>query len=394
MSIHKYNKYAPVDFLKDDDFIRWQLFHSEEDSLFWINLIHEYPNIKPCIEEAIAQYKNNIRLNDFRLTPAEISDNLTSLKSLINKNKKRKSKYVLLQRAIAVACIITIAILIPFLLYNKESVQDITSFVETLPEPDLNSSDTKLILSDKSIIDLRNEESSIQYDEETVKIDDDLIRKENSNSYNQLITPYGKRAIITFSDGTKAWVNAGTKLVYPTEFSKGKREIYVDGEIYIEVSKDIKRPFVVKTKDIDIKVLGTKFNVSAYQSDKERTVVLVSGSVSISSKTQSRSVLLEPDQMYFNIEDSYTIKNVDASIYTLWTKGLYQFESEKLRNILNRLERYYGVRIECDDSIVELRCSGKLDLKDNLNKLLTELTGALPIVYKQKSDRNYVINIK
>jgi ferric-dicitrate binding protein FerR (iron transport regulator) len=255
----------------------------------------------------------------------------------------------------------------------------------------LYSSDTRLILSEKNTVVLNNKESSVQYGEETIKAGENLILKEKTSPYNQLITPYGKRSTVTFSDGTKAWVNAGSKLTYPAEFGKEKREIYVDGEIYIEVSEDKKRPFVIKTKQMDINVLGTKFNVSAYEADNVNSVVLLSGSVSISPNTHNKDIVLKPNQMYTDLEGSYSVENVDASIHILWTQGLYRFESEKLGNIVTRLERYYGIRIVCDAAISEMKCSGKLDMKDDLNKLLAELSHALPIQYRQNIDGSYTI---
>ena len=168
----------------------------------------------------------------------------------------------------------------------------------------------------------------------------------------------------------------------------------MDGEIYIEVSEDKKRPFVIKTRQMDIEVLGTKFNVLAYEADKTNSVVLLSGSVSISSNAGTKPVILKPDQMYADTEGTQIVENVDAGIYILWTQGLYQFESEQLGNIVTRLERYYGIRIECDPAIAALKCSGKLDLKDDMNKLLEELSQALAITYRKNSDESYKINAK
>ena len=135
-------------------------------------------------------------------------------------------------------------------------------------------------------------------------------------------------------------MNAGSKLAYPTEFGKAIREIYVDGEIYIEVAEDEKRPFVIKTEQMDIQVLGTKFNVSAYKADMIKSVVLLSGSVSISSDINRKEIILNPNQMYSALENTCSVESVDANVYILWTQGLYQFESEELGNILTRLERY------------------------------------------------------
>lgn len=397
MQIEKYKYYTVVDFLKDRDFLKWQLFNSEEDRLFWNSVVKEYPVLESTIKEAIVLYKDNIRLNDFRMSRSEISGSLASLQTQINKKKKRNSRRIVLSIS-AVAASIAIFIISLHFIFNKENhVQDIATFAQTLPDNNnLYSSDTKLILSENNTVTLNNTESSIEYEGDAIKADNNLILKEESSLYNQLITPYGKRSSITFSDGTKAWVNAGSRLIYPAEFSKEKREIYVDGEIYIEVSEDKKRPFVIKTKQMDISVLGTKFNVSAYEDDKIKNVVLLSGSVSISSNTHNKDkeIILTPNQMYSDLENSYSVENVDASVYILWAQGLYQFESEELGNIITRLERYYGIKIECDTAIAGLKCSGKLDLKDDLNKLLTELSRALPIKYRQNANGSYTINIK
>lgn len=397
MQIEKYKYYSAVDFLKDRDFLKWQLFNSEEDRLFWNSVVKEYPVLESTIKEAIVLYKDNIRLNDFRMSRSEISGSLASLQTQINKKKKRNSRRIVLSIS-AVAASIAIFIISLHFIFNKENhVQDIATFAQTLPDNNnLYSSDTKLILSENNTVTLNNTESSIEYEGDAIKADNNLILKEESSLYNQLITPYGKRSSITFSDGTKAWVNAGSRLIYPAEFSKEKREIYVDGEIYIEVSEDKKRPFVVKIKQMDISVLGTKFNVSAYEDDKIKNVVLLSGSVSISSNTHNKDkeIILTPNQMYSDLENSYSVENVDASVYILWTQGLYQFESEELGNIITRLERYYGIKIECDAAIAELKCSGKLDLKDDLNKLLADLSRALPVKYRQNANGSYTINIK
>jgi len=393
MQADKYKNYTVTDFLKDKDFIRWQIFHGEEDALLWKNVVEKYPFLTLPIEEAVTLFKDNIRFNDFSMSDPEISECIVSLQNQIRHKKKRRNSKRIVLSISAIAASVAIIISLPLLFNKNNNVQDISTFAQALPDNnDFYSSDTKLIVSENNTVVLNNNESSIQYKEDGIKADDNLILKEESAPYNQLITPYGKRSVITFSDGTKAWVNAGSRLVYPAEFNKGKREIYVDGEIYIEVSEDKKRPFVIKTSQMDIEVLGTKFNVSAYEADKTNSVVLLSGSVSISSNSRNKNIILKPDQMYSGIEGSHTVENVDASIYILWTQGLYQFESEKLTNIVTRLERYYGIRIECDPDISGLKCSGKLDLKDDMNKLLEELSQALPITYRQNSDGSYTIN--
>jgi transmembrane sensor len=396
MQIEKYKNYSAIDFLKDKCFLKWLLFNGEEDMLFWNNVVEEYPGLESKIKEAITLYENNIRFNDFKMSRSEISGSLVSLQKEINKRERKSSKRIIINLSAAVAAAVVIFIIVlPFIVNKNVKESDIATYAQSLLDiNDLYSPDTKLILSEYDTIVLNNKESSVEYNEDVIKTDNNIIPKEEISTYNQLIIPYGKRSMITFSDGTKAWVNAGSKLVYPAEFSKEKREIYVNGEIYIEVNEDKKRPFVIKTKQMDIQVLGTKFNVSAYEADKTKSVVLVSGSVSISSDIDNKKVILNPDQMYSILGNSCSVENVDASLYILWVQGLYQFESEKLGTIITRLERYYGIKIECDTTSAELKCSGKLDLKEDINKLLSELSRALPIQYRKNADGIYVINAK
>jgi len=395
MQADKYKNYTATDFLKDRDFIRWQLFNDVEEMLFWKEVVKEHPALRLPIENAIALYKDNVRFNDFSLSNPEVFECIISLQNQIRHAKKRRIQRRVVLSISAVAASMAIILFLP-LFFNNNDIPDISTFAQALPgnNDDLYSSDTKLIVSENNTVTLNNNESSIQYEEDGIKADDNLILKEEVAPYNQLITPYGKRSVITFSDGTKAWVNAGSRLVYPTEFSKEKREIYVDGEIYIEVSEDRKRPFIIKTSQMDIKVLGTKFNVLAHEADQINSVVLLSGLVSISSSIDNKDVILKPNQKYSDIEGFRTVENVDASIYILWTQGVYQFESEKLANIIIRLERYYGIRMDCDPTIAALKCSGKLDLKDDMHKLLEELSQALSIAYRQNSDGSYTINAK
>lgn len=393
MLIDKYKKYRSLDFLKDENFIRWQLLKNEEDVVHWNEIIESWPDLRSSIEDAEKLFEANIRLNEFRMSDSESSECVTSLiKQIQSKKRKRFFKHVALNIA-AAAAVIAIIIGFPFI-FNRNTLQqqDISSFAKSLPEDkEIFYGDTKLILSENNTINLDKSESLIQYQEDEIKADNNVIQKDKASHFNQLITPYGKRSTIVFEDGTKAFLNAGSKLVYPAKFSKNKREIFLDGEIYIEVAEEKERPFIIKTSKMNVNVLGTRFNVSAYEIDKKSTVVLLSGSVRISSNNCKDNVVLKPNQMYTGLDDSHTIEIVEANRYILWTQGLYKFENEEFNNIVNRLERYYGISIDCDSSVSSLTCSGKLDLKDDMNKLLDELTQALPVIFIQKTDGSYYV---
>lgn len=167
--------------------------------------------------------------------------------------------------------------------------------------------------------------------------------------YNTLTVPYGKHFEILLSDGTNVHLNAGTSLKYPVKFIKGqKREVFLKGEAFFNVAKDAKHPFMVKSDDLYVQVLGTKFNVSSYFEDKETDVVLVEGSVDLFSKLDSKEhVLLKPGfKGSFNKkETNISTSKVITNIYTSWVHGELVFRNISFNDILKKMERQYNVNI-------------------------------------------------
>ena len=152
---------------------------------------------------------------------------------------------------------------------------------------------------------------------------------------------------------------------------KKVRGIYVNGEIYIEVAKDETSPFYVRTSEFDVRVYGTKFNVTSYKADLNKSVVLVEGSVSVLTKEkEAEEIFLHPNQMYKTDQPGNKVTDVNALQYITWKDGIWQFTSERLENIVLRLSRYYGIKIHCDEISAAKSCTGKLVLFDDINETL------------------------
>ena len=117
-----------------------------------------------------------------------------------------------------------------------------------------------------------------------------ITKPEKNSEMNTITVPTGQRVNLLLSDGTNVWLNSGSKMRYPASFTKGKREVTLDGEGYFEVAKDLKRPFVVQTDKYDIQVLGTKFNVEAYNDTPLFSAALMEGSIQISDKTEPSNI--------------------------------------------------------------------------------------------------------
>lgn len=288
--------------------------------------------------------------------------------------------------AAAMACLVVFSILNFF----RPEESALVRFARENAHPADSITEIQLRLSEERTVLLTDKQPAIRYTPEAVRVEKaDTISRQASAVYNELIVPYGKRTLLTLSDGSTIWVNAGSRLIYPFAFENDKREIYIEGEAYLEVTPDKKRPFTVKTKEMEVRVLGTKFNVSAYENEAEQRVVLVEGSVEAGRADRKKNVVLKPDQLYTLSGGNESVSEVDVTAYISWVHGLYVFESEPLPAILSRLTRYYGINIGYEPSLGQTTCSGKLDLKDDLQELLRGLADAIPAGYRQLADGSY-----
>lgn len=170
--------------------------------------------------------------------------------------------------------------------------------------------------------------------------------------YNTIKIPYGKRFELQLSDGTTVHLNSGTTLKYPVKFIAGKnRQVFLDGEAFFDVAKDKKNPFVVHADNLDIRVLGTHFNVSSYPEDSLTDVVLVEGSVGLQTANEKfdakKTTILKPGfKGSFNKKDNHiATKPVITDVYTSWMRGRLTFKNLSFNDITKKLERRYNVTI-------------------------------------------------
>lgn len=167
--------------------------------------------------------------------------------------------------------------------------------------------------------------------------------------FNELNVPNGKLFTLILSDGTEIHLNSGSKIRFPVNFPKvGNREVYVYGEAYFDVTKDSLHPFIVNSKEVGIKVLGTEFNFSSYNEQKEVVTVLVEGSVSLNQVSNSmEEVILEPGQKgaWNRDKKNLSVTKVDTSLYTSWVSGEIVLRDTPFSELITTLERVYNVKI-------------------------------------------------
>lgn len=261
------------------------------------------------------------------------------------------------------------------------------------------SSEARMVLSTGEEIALKKDNSTIAMNDTSLHfmVNDSIIDlTENTGTekqtvqMNEVVIPYGKKSELLLADGTKVWLNAGSRLAFPSRFTQNTREVFLEGEACFEVAKKEKQPFIVKTGKLDVKVLGTHFNVSAYQADATIETVLLEGSIALEKPKTfglgKREVVLKPSQKasFEKEESEFTVTDeADVDIYIAWTYGWLKYERESLWSVLRKVERYYNVEIQLpanypgDDLI-----TGKLDLKESLDAVLVVLADASRFEYR------------
>ncbi len=191
-------------------------------------------------------------------------------------------------------------------------------------------------------------------------------------------TPYGARTSFELPDGSVAWLNSGSELSYPHHFGK-TREINLEGEVYLEVKKGNK-PFIVKTKYGEVKVLGTKFNVSAFPGEPFNTT-LVEGAVAIKENTSSDEVILKPGFQYVAENGTYSVEKVQPEMYTSWKDGKMVFRREPFSLVAKRLERWFNVSIKLEgEPIKNLWYTGTIEM-ESFSEVLELIKNTTPIDY-------------
>ena len=200
---------------------------------------------------------------------------------------------------------------------------------------DLTSSSSRIVISDGLVL-VNDSLKGLRFDQGELE--------NRPMKYHTLTVPVGGEYHFTLADGTRVWVNSASEVRFPNCFSGERREIYVKGEVYLEVARDEKHTFIVYTGENEVRVLGTRFNLTAYPDEQKVITTLVEGSVEF--RNDQSSVRLKPgEQSVLNRATNKLEKQkVDVSIYTSWVSGTYEYERSPLSDITRQLSRWYDVQ--------------------------------------------------
>ncbi|MGN6297246.1 MAG: FecR family protein [Ginsengibacter sp.] len=204
--------------------------------------------------------------------------------------------------------------------------------------------------------------------------DGEIVYKGNTENieYNTLSNPRGSKVIsLILADGSKVWLNAGSTLKYPTAFAGNERKVEVTGEAYFEVAHNAAMPFIVSKGETDVRVLGTHFNVSAYDDEKSLDVTLLEGSVKVSNGNQN--VLISPGEQADIHDSRLTIQNnVDVEEVMAWKNGLFSYKGADVETIMRQVSRWYNVDVVFEEPVTE-KFYAQVSRNTNVSKLLKML---------------------
>ena len=191
------------------------------------------------------------------------------------------------------------------------------------------------------------------------------------DGYDEVYVPNGERMQVLFQDGSKVHLNSGSRIRYPKKFGLYERKVYLEGEAWFEVAKNKNRPFVVNLSYMDIKVLGTSFNMKSYPSETQQ-VTLVQGKVEVRVGNYSRK--LQPGEQLNYSSEGPEIRNVDVKAYTAWKDRRFVFNDDLLEEVIHKLGRWYDVEFFLRDAEVrKIRFTGNLPKYRNLDQVLNKL---------------------
>ncbi|RTY77515.1 FecR family protein [Flavobacterium sp. LS1P28] len=213
-------------------------------------------------------------------------------------------------------------------------------------------------------------------------------------TYNTLTVPYGRRFELQLSDGTSIHLNAGTSLKYPVNFIEGKnRQVFLEGEGFFKVAKDAKHPFIVNSNDMDVRVLGTQFNISSYPEDEQINTVLVEGLVSVYGENEvynsKTAVKLNPGfkAAWQKNNKQIAVSKVDTEMFTDWINGKIIFRHLPFKNIIKKLERHYNVDIVCNNKRLNNELFTASFEKETIEQVLTTFNKNYAINYTIKDNK-------
>ena len=387
-------------FIEDPIFIKWVFNPDPESEKYFKDFFGKHPGQM----QRYLQLKKELRLlsiTEKQLPFTKGAEMFKAISDQVNafENRKKIRNYQFILKYAAVALLFFIAGSLLFYLPSKNKTD--LRFTEEIFLKNAQNYPV-MYLADGSKTEIKSAEKYLDLSlPGKIVIGTDTIKQHTVSKHalhsNVLVVPNGQKLQVYMNDKSTIWLNAGSRLIFPPAFRPEKREVYLVGEAFFDISKDRKKPFFVNTSSMAVKVLGTKFNVSSYPDDEEVTTVLEEGRIQIidnQSPIHTVKAELKPNQLARLTKSGNQLKvtDTDYELYTLWKDGLLRFEQEPVNHIIQKLERYYNITIVLKDYQKGTeKVRGKLDLNSGMPDVLEYLTKITQTRITQVNRNTYIL---
>jgi transmembrane sensor len=345
------------------------------------------------------EYTDSLPDDKFMLLRDDIKQSVMANISLHQHRNTRTARRTIIQWSAAAIMIITGAGL---LYYSQNHSGNTGLVVEQVKENDISPGGNKAILTlangQKIILtDAGNGLLAEQSGVKITKMDDGQLiytisgdislPSDGKVQYNTIETPKGGQYQVVLPDGSKVWLNAGSKITYPSVFvSNGERRLELKGEAYFEVARDKDHPFIVKTINQEIEVLGTQFNVNSYEDEFAVKTTLLEGSIKVVTDNGVKEVL-QPGQQSVITSDRMVVNEIDPELAVAWKNNLFIFESDDIRYIMRMVARWYNVEVEYEGMIPDDKFGGSVSRFENVSEVLKPLEATGKVKFRIEDSR-------
>lgn len=314
------------------------------------------------------------------------------LQGLKQKRKRRLLRY---WSSVAAAVVVALAGCLMYVLNNSSVPQPVVC------ESGISAGSSKAVLtlaSGKSMVldsttnmEIRTENGIINNRNKTLCfIPEHIAGGHSEQRYNKLNIPRGGEYQIVLEDGTKVWLNSETEFRFPEVFSETERRVYLSGEAFFEVTKNDTCPFIVQVDGMEVTVLGTEFNITAYQGENIYTT-LVKGSVKVAGGDDYRVLSPSEQAVYHVTGREMTVREVNTSLYTSWHEGYYTFQKENLSEIMHTLSRWYDMNVFFEFQHAQfLHFSGRVKRYEEIREVLELLSLTNDVEFEIKGKNVFV----
>ena len=321
------------------------------------------------------------KLSDYR------SIDINAAKKRFTKNNKRKIFLFQIKKSLKYAAILVVVLGSLYFFNQRNAGKKSISIPKNSITLEMDDGTIKVI-STIDTKEIKNNKGEIVGKQEGSKLNYKDYSKTKELVYNELTVPYGKTFQLILSDGTKVHLNSGSSLKYPVNFiAENDRKVFLEGEAFFDVAKDPDHPFILNSKEVNIRVLGTKFNVSSYSEDTDISTVLVEGSISLyldKEYSKDKSLLLKPGfkASWNKNTKKINVDKVNTEIYTGWTEGKLIIKDLPFNKIRKKLERKYDVKIINNNKVLDNNTYTATFDVETIEHVLQTLNKSFPIDYK------------